>query len=65
VIEHGASGFIVDDEEGAVEAVRMIERIDLSMVRKCFERRFTAERMADDYLRLYEPLPLHGELRAA
>jgi glycosyltransferase involved in cell wall biosynthesis len=65
VIEHGMSGIIVDDEDGAVQAVRTIERIDRGMVRKCLERRFTAERMADDYFRLYESLPLHGELRAA
>jgi glycosyltransferase involved in cell wall biosynthesis len=53
LIDHGVSGFIVDDEQSAVEAVRRIGALDRSAVRGIFERRFTAERMADDYLRLY------------
>lgn len=56
VIEHGVSGFVVDDEEGAVEAVRKVSMLDRSAVRACFERRFTAERMAADYLRIYQAL---------
>jgi glycosyltransferase involved in cell wall biosynthesis len=53
IIEHGISGLIVDDEDGAVAAVRTLGAIDRAKVRACFERRFTVERMADDYLRLY------------
>jgi len=56
VIEHGVSGFIVDDEEAAAQAVRRIDDIDRAAVRACFERRFTVERMAEDYLRLYRAL---------
>jgi glycosyltransferase involved in cell wall biosynthesis len=56
VIEHGVTGFIVDDEEAAARAVRRIDDIDRAAVRACFERRFTAERMAEDYLQLYRSL---------
>lgn len=65
VIDDGLSGVIVEDEDGAVDAVRNIERLDRSAVRKCFERRFSVKRMAEDYLRVYESLRETGELRAA
>jgi len=54
VVDHGVSGMIVDNEDQAVEAVHDIAKFDRSAVRACFERRFTVERMANDYLRLYE-----------
>ena len=56
IIEYGVSGFIVDDLEGAVEAVASIETLRRAEVRHCFERRFTAERMARDYLAIYRSL---------
>lgn len=56
VIEHGTNGYIVDDEDGAIEAVNKLDRIDRARVRACFERRFTVERMTDDYLRVYSML---------
>jgi glycosyltransferase involved in cell wall biosynthesis len=56
VIEHGLSGWIVEDEEGALEAVRRLADMDRGAVRACFERRFTVERMAENYLRVYERL---------
>ncbi|HEX6144904.1 MAG TPA: glycosyltransferase family 4 protein [Geminicoccaceae bacterium] len=58
VIEHGVSGILVDDMDGAVHAVRRIWQIDRSGVRSTFERRFTAETMARAYLRVY-----HDRLR--
>ncbi|HKX79715.1 MAG TPA: glycosyltransferase family 4 protein [Novosphingobium sp.] len=56
VIDHGVSGFIVDDVEQAVEAVRQLDLLDRKRVRETFERRFTVERMVADYLRLYHGL---------
>jgi glycosyltransferase involved in cell wall biosynthesis len=53
VVEHGISGFIVDDMDGAVAAVGRLDRLDRRRVRACFDRRFTAEVMARKYLRLY------------
>jgi glycosyltransferase involved in cell wall biosynthesis len=54
VIEHGASGLIVSSEEEAAAAVRVVAGMDRARVRACFESRFTAERMANNYLRVYE-----------
>jgi glycosyltransferase involved in cell wall biosynthesis len=56
VVEHGISGFIVDSVEQAVTAVRQIASLDRRKVRAEFERRFTAERMAGQYLDIYRRL---------
>ncbi|MGE3740018.1 MAG: glycosyltransferase family 4 protein, partial [Geminicoccaceae bacterium] len=53
VVEHGISGFVVDDLDQAVAAVGRVDRLDRRRVRRSFERRFTAEVMARNYLRLY------------
>lgn len=63
VIEEGATGFIVNDVDQAVTAVRAIDRIERAEVHANFEERFTAERMAADYLAIYCSLP--GVRRAA
>ncbi|HSU05680.1 MAG TPA: glycosyltransferase, partial [Acetobacteraceae bacterium] len=54
VIDHGLSGFIVSDEAGAVAAIENLDRLDRRLVRQQFDRRFTATRMAEDYLDVYE-----------
>ena len=56
VLEDGLSGFIVDTIEEAVAAVRRIAGLDRAKIRAEFERRFTAERMARDYLDVYQGL---------
>jgi glycosyltransferase involved in cell wall biosynthesis len=56
VIEHGRSGFIVDSIDEAVAAVDAAQRMPRTGVRAAFEERFTARRMAMDYVRLYERL---------
>jgi glycosyltransferase involved in cell wall biosynthesis len=56
VIEDGVSGWIVDDEAAAIEAVRRIHELDRRRVREAFERRFTVAAMADSYLHLYHEL---------
>ena len=66
VIDDGISGFIVDSEEEALAAIRRIGTLDRRAVRAAFERRFTARRMANDYLRHYQalatgPRPRRGE----
>mgnify|MGYP001335282367 CR=1 FL=1 len=57
VIDHGISGFIVEDLDGAVEAAERIDTLDRADVRASFEDRFTVERMVDDYLEVYRSLP--------
>jgi len=56
VIEEGVSGFIVDTEDEAVAALTRLGQLERSVVRAAFERRFTAERMAKDYVRVYASL---------
>lgn len=57
VIEHGVSGFIVDSEDEAVAAVATLPQFDRAGVRAAFDARFTAQRMASDYVALYRGLP--------
>ena len=54
VIEEGVNGFIVQSEAEAVDAVRRLSQIDRRQVRAVFERRFSAEIMASNYVDLYE-----------
>lgn len=56
VLEDGLTGALVSDVDEAVEAVRRLDRFDRGRVRRRFEERFTVERMARDYLEVYERL---------
>lgn len=56
ILEEGTSGFIVDTNEQAASAVRRISTVDRAKVRAAFERRFTVERMAHDYVEIYRTL---------
>jgi glycosyltransferase involved in cell wall biosynthesis len=56
VLEDGVTGFIVDGEEAALAAIGRLDALNRARVRREFERRFTARRMAEDYVRLYERL---------
>ena len=53
IIEDGLTGFIVDDVAAAVAAVPWAKQLDRGAIRRRFEERFTADRMARDYLALY------------
>ncbi len=54
IVADGVSGFVVSDEAAAVDAINNIEKLDRRKVRKHFEQNFSAERMALDYLKIYE-----------
>ncbi len=56
VIEHGVTGFIVQNENEAADAVKQIHTLDRSRIRAEFDRRFTAHHMAENYLALYARL---------
>jgi glycosyltransferase involved in cell wall biosynthesis len=56
IIEDGVTGFIVDDLEGAVQAVERLPTLSRRHCRERFEERFSASRMARDYLALYQRL---------
>jgi glycosyltransferase involved in cell wall biosynthesis len=56
VIDDGVTGFIVESEEQAVAAVRRLGNLDRAVIRRAFENRFTARRMAKDYVGLYRQM---------
>ena len=62
VLEDGWTGFVVDDVAGAVAAVEDLDRLDRSLIRARFEQRFTARRMAKDYVAAYSSLGIALEL---
>ncbi len=56
IIENGVSGFVVDSVEEAVAATRRAIEIPRAACRASFDARFLAERMARDYLAVFEGL---------
>jgi glycosyltransferase involved in cell wall biosynthesis len=64
IVEHGVSGFIVDSIEQAVALVPRIAQLDRTWVRARYEARFTAHRMARDYLAVYRALGRRYALKA-
>ena len=66
VIDEGVTGVLVRSIQEAVQAVQTVAQLDRSGVRRRFEARFTAERMARDYLAIYRRLAeRQGELDRA
>jgi glycosyltransferase involved in cell wall biosynthesis len=74
VITDGVTGFVVEGLEGAIAAAERVSALDRRKCRETFEERFSARRMADDYLSLYKqviedpgtppPLTAHAEAAA-
>jgi glycosyltransferase involved in cell wall biosynthesis len=56
IIEDGLTGFVVEDETGAIGAVDRLSQLSRDNIRRRFEERFTARRMAQDYLAVYRGL---------
>ncbi len=56
IIEDGVTGFIVGNEAEAIAALKQVHTLDRRAVRARFEERFSARRMAQDYVELYESL---------
>src|SRR5215472_4053589 len=54
VLDHGQTGFIANNLDDAAEAIRRVPELDREGCREIFEKRFTAIRMANDYIELYE-----------
>ena len=54
IVEHGVTGFIVESVTEAAQAVKAAAKLDRRAIRAAFDRRFTAQRMAQDYVRLFE-----------
>lgn len=56
VIDHGATGFVVDTLEEAIDATRKVHLLDRRCCRAVFEQRFSVRRMTHDYINLYQEL---------
>ena len=56
VIEDGQTGFIVDSIEEAIAATGRIPELSRERCREAFDERFTATRMAEQYVEVYERL---------
>ena len=57
VVDDGISGLIVNTLDEAVAAVGRVAKVDRRKVRARVEERFTADRMAQEYLSIYRALP--------
>jgi glycosyltransferase involved in cell wall biosynthesis len=56
VIDDGATGFVVENADEAVQVLAGLDSISRSKCRKVFESRFSVNRMVDDYIRIYTRL---------
>jgi glycosyltransferase involved in cell wall biosynthesis len=56
VLQHGVTGYIVHDQQEAIEAARRVGRIDRRRCREVFDKRFTADKMASRYVQVYQAL---------
>jgi glycosyltransferase involved in cell wall biosynthesis len=65
IIEHGASGFIVGSMEEASACLPRLAQLERAQVRRRFEARFLASRMAQEYLSVYRSLGRKQALRVA
>ena len=65
VVEHGRTGFVVDSIDAALAALERAPRLDRLAVRSRFEERFSAARMAQDYLSVYRALARRRAVAAA
>ncbi|NRO95446.1 glycosyltransferase [Paraburkholderia sp. NMBU_R16] len=56
VIDHAVTGYIVEDVQGAVAALQRLDELSREEIRAQFERRFTAQAMAREYVERYTTL---------
>ena len=54
VMDDGVTGFIVRELDEAAEAVRRVRNLSRARCREVFDKRFTATRMANDYIHMYQ-----------
>ncbi len=56
LVDEGLTGFIVDNESEAIAAVGQLGQLSRALVRTRFKQRFSARRMASDYVGIYREL---------
>ncbi len=60
-VDDGLTGLLVDDVHSAVAAVPQVLRMDRGIVADTARRRFSADRMVEEYLAVYERLIEHPQ----
>ena len=63
IIDDGVTGFIVESIDEAVAAVPRAKALNRPTIRQRFEHRFSVERMARDYVALYNEILRHTAAR--
>jgi glycosyltransferase involved in cell wall biosynthesis len=63
VLDDGITGFVVRDLEGALDAVERVQALERRRCRQIFEERFSVDRMAHDYVALYEQSLIRPQIR--
>ena len=58
IIDEGLSGFIVNSQKEALQAIDRLHTINRKACRETFERRFSVNRMTRDYVAVYEKMAL-------
>ena len=53
IVDHGVTGFLVSNQQEAIQAAKRIAEIDRTQCRAAFEQRFTAGVMAQKYEHIY------------
>lgn len=56
IVEDGVTGFTVTNEAEAIAAVKLLPQLSRTQIRHGFEKRFTARRMANEYVDIYEAM---------
>ena len=56
LIRDGETGYLVQDEDGMVEAIGLVEKIDRKRCREWVEEKFSVEQMVEGYERLYQEI---------
>jgi glycosyltransferase involved in cell wall biosynthesis len=64
LIDEGVAGFVVDSLDEAVAAVPRAAALDRSGIRGRFEERFSVQRMARDYVELYDEVRRRSSINA-
>jgi len=62
IVEQGVTGFCTTDRTGFIRAIPQAFALPRATIRSATERRFSAERMARDYLGVYQRLAGQREL---
>ncbi len=56
VVAHGLVGYVCDDDESLIDALKQVGRIDRADCRRWAEEHFSVERMTTEYEKVYEML---------